>query len=756
MSMEAAVDIDSGDYSLHSNHSGAASRSGSGYSRATGITGVDVESGEAASLVGGKGHRSIYAALAEEALLGAASPSDPEGTFGRSHVVEIAPSEFQDATGATWRMGSAGAFWRLDGSSAGGSSGSAAVTPLSLSARCCITSPDQGTTGRRTSWKGASAGTAVVMAVVSLLIAAAGWNAWNRMPAKDDSAPLAPSLAAGSKGACCTAATAACFACRAGTTVEEFCSSKGAARGILGCEASGAHIEDKGCCVQALAPCLSCQAGLSVDLYCAHPGHANVTGCGDSNCGLVERDLEYAGGDLYSVGSISSSEACCDICREEAKCTSWTWGGSAPGSAFRERCFLKRQVELSARPARGYVSGLPGRDVTSFQIKLKHGLCLAMEGGDLELQACHTTDEASQRFLLVRGLHRIAAADGSCLEGAPHRDGKLSLRPCDSSRGGQRWTLDSSSGHLRTSDGGDSEPLCVHAPHRTREGGQVVMQFCREASEEQGWSLWSSALLGREATAEAMAEEALRAPTTTTITSTSQVVARLPTLFCFSVMVSWNYEPELVRMQNDGKRSIFQCEGFAVYSNKMIDLGNNVWSRVVQGTDLKCRKGGEFNTLLNTPVFQKVWEQVLNDRLYDNYEWTAKVDCDAVFFPPRLRKLVQGPALEGAQGGNGAFINNCGFGLHGPIEVVSRRALNTYKEAWHHCDNPPQEDVYLQACMNKLGVTQVNQFDLLSEEACRTPDWQACQSSHVAFHPFKELEDYQECEDRALATEKTE
>jgi len=140
---------------------------------------------------------------------------------------------------------------------------------------------------------------------------------------------------------------------------------------------------------------------------------------------------------------------------------------------------------------------------------------------------------------------------------------------------------------------------------------------------------------------------------------------------------------------------------------------------------------------------------VLNDRRFSHWDWTIKVDCDAVFLPDRLVKMVLGPALEGAQDGRGIFLNNCGFGLHGPIEVVSRKALLTYEEGYKDCPSPPQEDVYLQACMNHLGVKQVNQFTLLSEDHCRTPNWQKCESEHVSFHPFKDIEGYLACQKRA-------
>jgi len=480
--------------------------------------------------------------------------------------------------------------------------------------------------------------------------------------------------------------------------------------------------------------------------------HANVTGCAAGTCSLVEHGVEYPGGDLYSVGSVASSRACCAICREEPKCTSWSWGGSKPGSIFQNRCFLKRQAELRSKRAEGYVSGLPGSDDDEYQLKSRHGICLESQEGSVRLQACGDRHDRGQQFVFQRGLRRIATTRGHCLEAASHDGAPVTLRSCDSSRTGQRWHFSSTTGSLRI-----GEHLCMHAPHRSRKGGEVEMRRCREGVEDQQWSFWSSATLGKRATVEAMREEALEPTTstrTTTVVTTSTTTTRPPTLFCFSVMVSWNYEPSLVKMQVRDRRSIFGCDGSAVYSNEALDLGHDVKSRVVQGTDLRCHKGGEFMTLLNTPVFKKVWEQVLHDGLYKPFDWTAKVDCDAVFFPERLRHLVQGPALRAAQDGNGIFLNNCGFGLHGPIEVVSNRALETYRQGWHGCDNPPQEDVYLQACMNKLGVTQVNQFSLLSEEACRTPNWQACQSQHVSFHPFKDHTAYNQCELRAEQAEK--
>lgn len=197
------------------------------------------------------------------------------------------------------------------------------------------------------------------------------------------------------------------------------------------------------------------------------------------------------------------------------------------------------------------------------------------------------------------------------------------------------------------------------------------------------------------------------------------------------------------------KISIFACDAAAVYTNMTIriDIGNVTkpfWSTKVD-TDLHCELGGPFHTLMNTPVFVKLWRQVINDGIFRNHDWTAKVDPDAVFLPARLRTLLRSPDLQDPQAGMGTFLNNCGFGMHGPVEVVTRRSLEVYATGAQTCKLPPQEDVYLQACLLSLKVKQVDHFDLLSEDHCAAKDWRECKTNNVAFHPFKSVAEYTRC-----------
>lgn len=197
-------------------------------------------------------------------------------------------------------------------------------------------------------------------------------------------------------------------------------------------------------------------------------------------------------------------------------------------------------------------------------------------------------------------------------------------------------------------------------------------------------------------------------------------------------------------MQVEMQVGIFTCDAYDVYSSKAMSLHGVVHTRVLK-TDLHCPLGGKFHTLMNTPIFVKVWDRVIKDGQFRLQDWSVKADPDTVFFPSRLREVLKDTDLIAAQAGKGKFYNNCKEGLHGPLELLSRRALESYETGAKACKLPPQEDVYLQACLLKLGVGQWDDFNILAEDHCASPDWASCTGKHVSFHPFKTVQAYKEC-----------
>lgn len=230
------------------------------------------------------------------------------------------------------------------------------------------------------------------------------------------------------------------------------------------------------------------------------------------------------------------------------------------------------------------------------------------------------------------------------------------------------------------------------------------------------------------------------------------------TLYCFALMQPDGYEKSLLAMTHKQKTSLFACDEFAIYSNKAIEVVPGVVSGVVNSS-LKCDIGGEFKTALNLGIFVEVWKKVISDGRYLQHDWTIKVDPDAVFFPDLLKAILP----HHFEVPEGVYLNNCKFGLHGPLEILSRNAVKAWDEGMGKCQQHFDqlcsgfcgwgEDMYIDQCLWKvLGARRDNEWSLLTEDHCPSdpdhiPEWTAslCNTGTIAFHPFKEPAKYTEC-----------
>lgn len=239
---------------------------------------------------------------------------------------------------------------------------------------------------------------------------------------------------------------------------------------------------------------------------------------------------------------------------------------------------------------------------------------------------------------------------------------------------------------------------------------------------------------------------------------------RLPgTLYCWVLVMPDSYEVDLLIDQYSKHLNIFNCEGFELVSNKTI-VGLPLPTTIVD-TSLSCQHGGEFGTALNTDIFLAVWTAIIQKGTYQMHDWTVKTDVDAVFFAERLRGLLPHHPEEA----RGVYLNNCKHGMHGPIEVFSRNAVNSLGNYWQPCkdhfyqmcngDCRWGEDLFIDQCLWKVaGARRDNEWSLLVEDHCSTyldpgsqPEWtvEACDGTHVAFHPFKDKDTYMACFSRA-------
>jgi hypothetical protein len=179
----------------------------------------------------------------------------------------------------------------------------------------------------------------------------------------------------------------------------------------------------------------------------------------------------------------------------------------------------------------------------------------------------------------------------------------------------------------------------------------------------------------------------------------------LESLYCFALVRPGSYEIGLMTMQRDLKVGIFACDEHTVLSNTALGSGLN--ASIVQ-SDLKCEMGGEFHTAMNTDIFMAVWTKVIMLDRFRDHDWTVKADPDSVFFPARLRVATAFHRVPP----EGAYLNNCKYGLHGPLEVFSREAVARWARGSAHCvayfnkicHGPCAwgEDMFIDQCLSRV------------------------------------------------------
>merc|ERR1711920_318771 len=93
---------------------------------------------------------------------------------------------------------------------------------------------------------------------------------------------------------------------------------------------------------------------------------------------------------------------------------------------------------------------------------------------------------------------------------------------------------------------------------------------------------------------------------------------------------------------------------------------------------------------------------------YKNYDWTVKVDPDAVFVPSRLVSRIRFlPRLV-----NGIFLVNC-------KHVDKCNSAIPWKVGVKGgAHGPMGEDLFAEKCMEKNGVSKVEAFDISIDGAC--------------------------------------
>jgi hypothetical protein len=205
-------------------------------------------------------------------------------------------------------------------------------------------------------------------------------------------------------------------------------------------------------------------------------------------------------------------------------------------------------------------------------------------------------------------------------------------------------------------------------------------------------------------------------------------------LFCWTIGLTdgesgetkKTYEISLLRTQLHTKTAIFGCEDWTVFSNVKTWLSpgppkeaNFPKLYTTQIDNPKIVKRPNTHRWQNTPMFINAWKVIREEGKWARNDWTVKIDPVTVFFPSRLRKVLQHQKVTE----NGVYLENCmyvRYGFHGSLAVMSKNAaetMSTHAEDclsvldWTHAKHAHfkymGEDKLTQRCLDHYGVDKV-------------------------------------------------
>jgi hypothetical protein len=239
-------------------------------------------------------------------------------------------------------------------------------------------------------------------------------------------------------------------------------------------------------------------------------------------------------------------------------------------------------------------------------------------------------------------------------------------------------------------------------------------------------------------------------------------------LFCFTGYAAdtgsakKNYEMELLQIQFTHHTGIFGCDSQMLFSD--VDLTNFPGITTVKVTAPHLMKRESSGTWINAPFYANGWKAIGEDGRWANYDWTVKIDPDTVFLPDRLKLKLSGQKVTE----KGVYFTNCEhvqFGFFGNLEVISKAGFSALLGGLEECKADPKvnnvtfgEDLLMQLCMAKMGVDNVEDFYITTDDACdviartlASPGTKKkvsppnCMMGTPAFHPLKKPVDYIDC-----------
>jgi len=257
-------------------------------------------------------------------------------------------------------------------------------------------------------------------------------------------------------------------------------------------------------------------------------------------------------------------------------------------------------------------------------------------------------------------------------------------------------------------------------------------------------------------------------------------------LYCFTVYTKdtgstkKSTELELLMKQAEKKVSLFACDMSAVYGDVAVESEYLTVTKVEDvDNDFHFAKRKHMGTWINTGLYAQTWKAIAAKGDYADYDWSVKVDADAVFFPEKLIARISLLPISPT----GGFLANCEgveYGFFGNLEVFSKTAFSILLANVDTCKTktvknwkvgihkgkygPMGEDLFAEMCLRKNGVEEIDAFDITKDGCCsakrpgnekKNKKWKpdCATTSTPAMHPFKKPAEYFACMEAAKDVE---
>lgn len=231
-----------------------------------------------------------------------------------------------------------------------------------------------------------------------------------------------------------------------------------------------------------------------------------------------------------------------------------------------------------------------------------------------------------------------------------------------------------------------------------------------------------------------------------------------PSVYCISLYMPGSYEGPLLQAHLDMNAGIFTCDGYDVFAAEPDTMKSKDGSIEVKAIQIpKINVGvSQDGTAGNAKLFMAVWDKVIAGGRFRYYDWTVKVDPDAVLLAWRLREHMK-PHI-----GEKVYVVNCNKFpsspnfpmMYGALEIFSHPAMVEYAQSSWRCGQELDwkawgEDYFMTHCMDYIGVGRIGDFGVLGDNVCTGANcgdgWTA------AYHPFKDIGTWSDCWGTATA-----